>query len=450
MQKLISKKNRFVNLLGLNLVCIGLLAFSILSTFFYFLQIFHPGTSDVLEYKELGFSAVENGILNTDLSWRPFLYPQMLAVIFRIAKFLIMPENLILFIFQTSIYAISSICLVSSIGKQNVLAAKIMFVMLSFNIFVIPYLGISLTDGISFSLVILFLATWTKIESHIAAKNIVLQKHIFFLTIISASAVEIRPQNFFLIVFTLYFLIHLKFRTKIALVPTLTTFLFGLFPFLVQLTINATNFRKISVTPPNGLLALNMDTGIRLVKHATGMPCYKCDPKIIAYPSNQLFQLPKSDGVNLLGLEWYTSNFWSALKLVGLKFVGIFDYENLVPYIYRVNQLANLPSFVSFSIVILGLIGIVLHAKRRQTPQLGSRVAPIFFAISWCLTTLFAAGENRYGFPLMLYFGFITSFLIAGTFVNQKKYDVSRMVAAFCVLMVLFVFTASFVRSLRV
>jgi hypothetical protein len=152
----------------------------------------------------------------------------------------------------------------------------------------------------------------------------------------------------------------------------------------------------------------------------------------------------------LLGLEWYTSNFWSALKLVGLKFVGIFDYENLVPYIYRVNQLANLPSFVSFSIVILGLIGIVLHAKRRQTPQLGSRVAPIFFAISWCLTTLFAAGENRYGFPLMLYFGFITSFLIAGTFVNQKKYDVSRMVAAFCVLMVLFVFTASFVRSLRV
>ena len=172
--------------------------------------------------------------------------------------------------------------------------------MLSFNIFVIPYLGISLTDGISFSLIILFLATWITVESRIATNNSVSLKYSFFLTIISACAVEIRPQNSFLIIFTLYYLVHLKFRTKFTLLPALTTFLFGLTPLLVQLTINATNFRKISITPPNGLFALNMDTGIRLVKHATGMPCYKCDPRVIPYPSTQLFQLPKYDGVNLL------------------------------------------------------------------------------------------------------------------------------------------------------
>lgn len=366
--------------------------FFLLSFLFYIYQLTTATVCcDAIQYVDIAKNVNKGGSLAHEL--RTYGYPFFLAAIDHISLFLKIPFSFLVWFLQAVIYisAISSLC--KSISRIDEKTGGMTFVVLCLNIFTIPYLGISLSDGLSASLVIFVLSLIIKQSAPAeAVKEYFLD--IFLLVLLSSFAVVVRPANIWVLAPVSLVLFYACKKRPAQIGIILSCVVFGLLPLYLQVSLNAEHFNRITFLPVVDLGGAQIRWGIENVKYATWLG--DGGPQNF-YPSS--FLINSSD--SHLGVGWYLKSPIDGAKLLLVKLFSGFDFDYLVPYPRSSSRLNFVYSFVSLSILFFGILGIAIHSLIGQPKALGPRFVPALFFGGWCAVTLASAIELRFTLPLL-------------------------------------------------
>lgn len=367
---------------------LGVVLLYALSLYFYDYQSAYVSFYDAANYRDLAELILRSGLDSFNSESRTFGYPWLLSLVIGSAAAFGLPAGLAICLVQTSLYCVVAVV----VAERLALGARLrgaLYLALCGNILLIPYFGITLTDGVFTTIALLVLTLMTTAAPRTAP----------FLTVatillLTGFAVVIRPAALWLAVpVAIWVWLGVTRESWRRFLPALA---FGLVPLAVQIRLNLIHSGVFSFLPTLDIGRLQLKWGIKALKYAT---------VIGPFSPQDFYRTPPSINVSGAkdGLGWYVAHPFDAAMLLEIKFFGAFDWEYLLPYPKEPTPLSWVLSLVTYSLVYWGLVGAVLHAATGRVPALGSRFLPAAAVLAWAAFTLPTAIEQRFTLPILVY-----------------------------------------------
>lgn len=380
----------------LSFVC-GFAALLFLLSFSFYVYQIRGGEPccDAVQYIEIAERINAHGLAAHSL--RTWGYPWFLSIVYKVADALNFEKSFLVWFAQTAIYLFGSIFIYRVLSVRSNLVGRVVYALLCLNFFLIPYLGITLSDGLATTLIIIVYGFLIKFS--FSEKNIVDPSLVFWVFLFSSFAVVVRPASIWIaapVFFALFCLITVENFTK-----ALVAMVFGLLPLFVQISLNASDLGLISFMPATDLGALQLKWGIENIKYATWLGG---GPVQNFYSSRFLIEVGGQD----LGIAWYLNNPLDACKLIVVKLIAGFDFDYLMPYPKSAPFFKWQYSFISLSVLYFGVVGVFARLVPVR-PNFNSidfalRFVPLVSFIAWSSVSLVSALELRFVLPIFSLF----------------------------------------------
>jgi hypothetical protein len=390
------------------LIICGIVISLIISGGFLIYQMKHRGCCDAQSYLEIAQKYASGGIFaeHPHAKLRSYLYPLALSCLLNLANAVNVKLDIVVWLFQWLVYVAAALALSLTISKKNKKIAIIAFMLFCINVFISPYLSITLTDALYTSLAIFWFAAAISYEAVPSESELVLKRWPLLLAaLLSGAILAIRPAGIWVAAVTASLFISRCCRmfqahkTIKSALRILGIFVVGLMLFLAplipQMLINHFHFAKITPFPVLNLGGTQFRWGIRYLKYGTNL----------SGPGDvEMFYINpflKSEASSL----WYLRHPLSGSATIAAKFIGAFDFDYLLPYIYDIRPFYRWPSaFISLSILFFGLWGLLHYAFNRDACVqriFGERFLPAFCLLAWGAVTLLSALELRFTLPIL-------------------------------------------------
>ncbi|MFN7709731.1 MAG: hypothetical protein ACK5O7_02045 [Holosporales bacterium] len=381
----------------------------------------------------------EKGLLAAQEAKRTFAYPWVLSFLIGLANLTRLPEAFIIFFFQTTSYFLTSAWVAKQLLWHSRKLSAFVYLALCSNVFIMPYLGITLTDAIYTSLVLGATAILSRAQYYPKEQGKNTFSHYFTPLILFTTALVIRPASVWLSLPIAVWILFSSFERKHLNKLTFATLVASI-PLLIQITINTLAFKTVTFFPASNLGSAQLVWGIENIKYATWLGN--------GAPQNNYFS---KNLVNIVGagdpIKWYISHPFQGIKLIFVKLFAAFDWDYLMPYPRKIPKFKWIPSIISFSVLFWGLTGVLLNAFKNCLPVLGLRYMPLLIFASWSAVTLSSALELRFTLPMIGYF------IISGTaaihYLSQPDHraTLKYYMGGWILFMAFAVWMARFVRS---
>ena len=418
----------------------AILLMAAISYYFFLLQQEYPPCCDAVSYALIATQTNSLGFLESQIPLRTFAYPLFLTGVEKISAISSVNYALLVFIFQFALYAVAVINALSFFAAdiKSTTAKSAILLFLCCNIYVAPYIAITLTDSIYVSLCIIVITNICRLLASLEVKY-----HLICITaFLTALAIVIRPTAIWLAGPLLFYFAILIFSKRVAPFKLATAVVIAAIPLGIQIFINSSRFDAFTFFPATDLGKAQVEWGITHLKYATWMGGGA--PQNY-YPSAGLINpVPGESGFTVM---WYFNNIVEGIKLVFVKFVGAFDFDYLVPYPYFVIQDFWIPSVFSFGFMFFGVCGVIYHAWTNNVVVLGNRFLPAIILVSWGAITLISALELRFTLPILLYFMIVAVLYIHELSVRNQKKIIVFSVVGFLLVLPLLIKIALFVRA---
>lgn len=383
----------------------------------------YPACCDARQYSEMARFFDANGFAanapHADV--RTFGYPLFLALIARVTGAAGLPLTASIFVVQLVLYFGLVVALHRRMAQSYGSAAgAAVFYGLTFNVLLLPYLSLTLTDGFSVILLLGGAYVLLGMTSIGTARSVVLRAAM--LGLIVGFAVVVRPANLWFgsLVFIGALLIFRIQRAaanppaqrqsnRIVLLFIAVAGVAAFAATIPQSTLNWTRARQASPLPIYDIKTKQLEAGLRNLKYATSM---------VGTPAGIFYRNPLfAETSTRPGIEWYFRNPLRGAGTVALRMFGGFDFDYFFPYIYETRPGYRPLLFVlSQFIVFFGAGGVLLLAF----PALARRVlghsaalrfqwkAPVTTAqvfvpmfVAWGVIYAPSAIENRFALPMI-------------------------------------------------
>lgn len=388
---------------------IAILIVVIFSWFCYFYQIAFPVCCDAPTYIDLAEQYVARGLIIETSGLRLYGYPFFLAINMKLANLISVQVGVILFLTQITLYLLG-VCLVSKQISRifSTAIANVCFFSLLSNIFVYPYLTISLTDGFTVILLLFICLVILKLFSEpfplsLNRKSVLLSIVLgFFL----GFAIMVRPANIswllLLLPVSVVWSIHCRDRWRSgggAIFAISIGFALAVAP---QIQLNLDGFSRFTFLPTRDLGGDQIRWGIGYIKYATSM---------VNGAAGLVYANPALHGSSET-IVWYFNNPFAGLKTILLHIFSAFDFDYLFPYIYNYNPSYRFFIF-SFSHLVLfwSVVGYVLAIySMDHSPETNSQAKSIqklllilytCLVFGWVTVHALSAVENRFALPIV-------------------------------------------------
>ncbi|MDH3314516.1 MAG: hypothetical protein OER43_01930 [Gammaproteobacteria bacterium] len=409
------------------LMAVGLLVALGVSIVFYRHALSYPGCCDVRQYVGMAdFFAAHGFIANSPHSdTRTFGFPLFLSLLSRTARHVGVSLEGALFLTQLTMYFGCAAILYRQLSRSyGPSTGTAVFYGLTFNVLLLPYLSIPLTDGFSVILLLGAAILLIGVSTEHRPRMIVLRA--LLLGLVAGYAVVVRPANlWFCALIVIGGLLVFRKREQSshrrstihaglgAILFIGVSSLAGVLATTPQSALNWARAGKVSPFPIHDLKELQIDGGLRNIKYATSMVG---TPSGIFY-KNPLFHEIGEGIKGRMGVEWYFREPLRGAATIALHLFGGFDFDYLFPYIYDLRPDYR-PALFLFSqlIVFFGFGGIVLLTFPRVAQQiLGESVAAHFrweapitagqvfvpVLVAWTAIYGLSSMENRFALPIV-------------------------------------------------
>ena len=418
----------------------AILLMATISYYFFLLQQTYPPCCDASSYAKIATKVNSIGFLEAQIPLRTFAYPLFLSGVAKIASALNANYLFLVFIFQFTLYAIAVINTLSFFaGKIAATATKnaILF-FLCCNIYLAPYIAITLTDSIYTSVCLIVITNICRLFSTNEPKYSLIGLTAFLV----ALAIVIRPTAIWLAAPLVFYFASLLSSRKPNYLKLTGAMAVAVIPLGIQIFINYSRFDALTFFPATDLGTAQIEWGIKHLKYATwmaggGQPNY--------YPSAALINaLPGDSGFTI---RWYFSNIIDGIQLILVKFVGAFDFDHLLPYPYFRIRDFWIPTLFAFAIMFFGICGVVYHALTNNVAVLGNRYLPGIIFVSWGAITLISALELRFTLPILTYFMIVSVLYIHELKVRKQRKTIVFSAIGFLITLPFLIKVALFVRD---
>lgn len=385
--------------------------------FCFFYQIKHPPCCDANGYMRMAMRYVANGISPVEPELDPlrlYGYPYFLSIVIKVSNFLGIQHSILIFLTQLSLYLFFLLKLVRHINSEySERIATIVLLALSANIFIYPYIAISLTDGFTAILVVALAYISLKILTGILndKDDWYFSVHYVILGFIVGFQIMVRPASVYMIGFlisiVLFYLICKKERSISSGLSVILSAAIGFtLAITPQVVFNFTNFKVLKFLPVADLGSTQLDWGINQLKYLTNLTggnlqmCYKS---------------PWAVNVVGEGISWYINNPVDGIKTIFMHLYGVLDFDYLFPYVYKLETKYSPYLFIySQFIIFWGFVGLISSTKallriKIDSVSRSSKVIFIFYILSvfsfilgWCCIHAFPGSENRWSLPLII------------------------------------------------
>jgi hypothetical protein len=393
----------------------------ILTYFTY--QLWHGTCCDAIGYIYQGITYASHGIFaKSGFEYiRTYVYPLYLALIAIPSKILHIPRSFSIPFIQTLTYFICTFILYKTLFKKNPTLARFVFAGLCLNIFITPYLIISLSDSFYVDLFILWL---TSCLMFFDAKE---PKRTLFcavnLSLLSSLILETRPAGIWVpmvtaILLALYVIQCLRRKEKFPILLISYSIIAFIIPLIPQIIINITYFNHFTVLPHHDIGAMHLGEfgkhalrlGAFISENAPPYPFYYQNPYVIGTMQEQSSYI-----------SWYFLYPLNGIGTIFLKFIELFDYNYIFPYpsYSIIFALEPYTRILSTMIFCSGLMGFLYYSFDKTTDaalMLGPKYFPWLCLLFWGGVTLPAVPELRFGLPIMILFIMFTPYL----FIKQR------------------------------
>lgn len=368
--KIVSKNNQISNKFSLSVILF--VSFFIIGLVSFFVQIKYPPCCDADQYIEMAlhyFKAKEISFFSWNDTVRPYGYPFLINLFMKL-NLLNLPTIFWIFLCQISLYFLA-VFKIASFFRTNYPKAHseiILFGLLA-NIFIYPLLAITLTDGISISLILFLvyfvLLSYQQLIDEIQSNN--LFAYFFVIGSLLALLIEIRPANIYLFLPISFFLFSfLKQTSFVKFISLFAIFLFGFLLFISpQIFLNLNSFEKLTWLPIHKQNEF-FDAGAKLLK---------CNTNLTGSGGGLMCSVnPFYDGVSQNYLQFFINDFVGFFKTIFLHIYGGFYVNYYFPYVYKLNiAYSPLLFFISNFFLFFGLVGLVnFFMLVRGTKSLGN------------------------------------------------------------------------------
>ena len=368
--------------------------------------LFHPcKCADALAYTKIGELYAHEGIVNHE--WgklRLYAYPLFIAFINIVSEAFSFESGIALFVTQITVY-FGVVTLLSRVLSTHIskLIGNTTFFALIANVFLYPYLVISLSDGISVCILICIIA----LVIHLGFTRPTAVWMIVLGALVGL-AMMVRPANiYWLVVPVMVIGISTKLsidrlRWTRMLIFSLATSGGFLVVVLPQIIINYRYYDVLSFMPVFNLRQFQITTGISFIKYATNLSGGQL---------GLMYQNSWSTASDT-SLAWYFLNPWVGFKTMFLHIFGALDFDYLFCYLYDLYpKYRPLLFLYSQSIVFWGVVGFTLGVQDlRRLVDFESRMKTIAVYFSWLIpavilgwvaVTSISAVENRFSLPII-------------------------------------------------
>ncbi|MBJ6978017.1 hypothetical protein [Luteimonas sp. MC1895] len=404
---------------GWIVAAVVLLALAIASVFYLEVHA-HPVCHDARAYWRIAGVYGEGGIFagHHAANMRTWLYPAMLMLVLQLSATLALGAAPLLFVLQFILHLGSCALLGARVFVGRPAPALLLFALLACNPFVLPYVGVSLTDGAALACFNVWLAAMVSG----ARPGRYRWAWIALAGAMAGAACAIRPAYVYLVLLTplVAFAARRGWREGLGAVV-----LALLMPFLAlgpQVAINQLHFDRATPLPVGDLRAGQIIWGITNLKYGTS-PVPEDDPRMF-YPN----PLATGTAGDVDGLGWYLRHPARGAGTLALKLVGAFDFDFLPAYVRdRDPPLQWLFRLLSIGLLLAGLSGMWLYlrwTRLAQATRLGPRWMPALVFTAWAAVTLPSAVELRFTLPMLPLL--LALAVVAGVGLRDRQWNLSR------------------------
>ena len=421
-------------------VC-GVLLFSLSGLIF---QWWHSSCCDADSYIAQANSYISQGIFTSTSGYEyihTYVYPLYLSLIVKIATLFHAPQAVSIVFFQTLTYFISILLLYNAIALKDTKIAKIVFILLCANIFLMPYLGITLSDGFYTILFILWLSTCLIFFHHAAESN---KKLICYcamiLAFLSALILETRPAGIWVPAVTAIVLITcwIQYAPKKQIFSYLliaSCIIVFAIPLIPQIIINMTQFDHFTALPHYSFSSTHLGAfGKKAIRFGAFLP--QNSGPLPFYYQNPYF----TETMNSIdSYAWYFLYPAQGAATILLKFVELFDYYYIFPFPDHILKphYALYTRLSSFTIFYLGIVGLLTYLKS-SIPKTNLPLGPKYFAwtclIAWGGVSLLTVPELRFGLPMVILFMMFTGYMLPKKIQTTKPFILAILSYIICIL----------------
>jgi hypothetical protein len=405
-----SKGNREISRAMRIFLSLQALSAVVLTIVFYAYQRKHPGCHlcDEESYRLYAqFLLDGTPIAELFLRIRTFGYPILLLPILSATRGNALFASALIMLMQLLTYLLSSWFLYRVVGERySVRTARYLLCALLANIFVLPYLGISLTDGLSLTIEI-FALSLVLIMASSVAENSASRLWVlgFGLGFVVGFGVMVRPGNVHWIpVYSVALIVVAAGRGKAKAISSgwiVAASVFGFFlAVFPQFLVNTMIFHRHTFLPVYDLGALQFDGGVKNLKYGSNMN--SVNPALL-YP-NPWYHDGKSSTATL---GWYVQHPWNGFRTVFFHIFGALTFDTLFPYTYDLNPWYRPLLFLfNQATIFWGCVGYWDLTKRARVNGISSAEALAVVLIgvyvtSWCAIYAFTAVESRFSLPVI-------------------------------------------------
>ena len=394
-----------------------------LSIGFFIHALLYPSCCDASQYVDMARYFETHGVVanapHADV--RTFGYPLFLVLVSRAASLVGLPLAAVVFLAQLAMYFGCVVYLSRRMTfSYGPAAGAAVFYGLTFNVLLLPYLSLTLTDG--FSIILLLVATCTLLTIPAEDRSSKVAIRAAILGLIVGFAIVVRPANLWFGSLVLIGAIAVfrvdrrvadrrpRARTSLnALLFLMIAVIAGFVATVPQTALNWARARQLTPLPIYDLKEKQIKAGLQNIKYATSM---------VGRPAGLYYKNPMfSDTTGRHGIKWYAYEPMRGTATLALRMFGGFDFDYLFPYIYDLKPGYRPVLFViSQFIVFFGLGGAVLLAyptlARRVLGEAGAQhfywnapitagqvFVPVFAA--WAVIYGVSAIENRFALPMI-------------------------------------------------
>jgi hypothetical protein len=397
------------------LIILGIFFSLIISIGFLVYQMKHPGCCDADNYREIAQTYVDKGLLASHpyANLRTYFYPLALSYLLSLAHTINIRMEIVVWIFQWFVYTAATLVLSLAVARKNKKYGIVTFLLSGINIFISPYFSTTLTDSLYTSLTIFWFAAAIAMAGAGGQSSFPTKTRLLIsATLMSGAILAIRPAGVWVAGGTAFLLLSQVlriFRTDRSLNAAarllgliVACFLFFVLPLIPQVLINDSLYNKMTPFPVENLGSRQIIWGIQYLKYGTNMS------RLGQMQMNYVNPFLENESEAEEAMLWYQHHPLAGAAIIGIKFVGAFDFDYLTPYIYDVRPFYRWPSaFVSLSIFFFGLWGLFRYTFFRGSHIqrfFGERFFPAVCLLLWGAVTLVSALELRFTLPILTLF----------------------------------------------
>lgn len=406
------------------LYMIGSLIIAIgLSTLFYKHALTFPSCCDASQYVAMAHHFETYGLSanapHSDV--RTFGYPWLISLVSRVAVTMGVPLLAAVFVVQLAMYFGCVAFLYRLISRSfGPAAGAAVFYGLTFNVLLLPYLSLTLTDGMSVILLLCAAALLIGLSTDERPRMVALRA--VALGLVVGFAVVVRPANLWfgaLVVIGALLVFRKRGRDasrppearsiRGAIIFVVIAVIAGFLATMPQSALNWARARQATPLPIYDLKSKQLDAGVRYIKYATSM----VGGATGLFYKNPLYVETKGQH----GLEWYFHEPLRGSATVALRMFAGFDFDYLFPYIYDLQpRYRSALLLISQFIVFFGLGGVALLVYPTLAQRvLGASAAEHFYwkgpitagevfipvMVAWAAIHGVSAIENRFTLPMI-------------------------------------------------